>query len=272
MARFHAIAVMVALLSTPMALLVRGVVCDPAECDCVTCAPGKVQAEAMQETVRCSETRDAMCAAIGPSGPSRTGLRLYRARRTDDAFGASSRSGLASPANLSALDRPQFPDLFPPRSSLREASSHSAALKFNLEWRLPMRKYVVILLAVVLLAFAPLARATIFGSVRGIVHDPQHRPIADADVKLQSATSDFSLTAQTDQNGEFTFNPVAVGDYTVTVSHSGFAKRSAERHRRFGLVADSPFRARNRARKSDYNRHGDCGSGQRRFVHSHHAR
>ena len=86
-----------------------------------------------------------------------------------------------------------------------------------------MRKYVVFLLAIGFLACVPLARATIFGSIRGIVHDPQHRPIAGADVKLQSATSAFSLSAQTDQNGEFTFNPVAVGDYIVTVSRPGFA-------------------------------------------------
>jgi hypothetical protein len=77
--------------------------------------------------------------------------------------------------------------------------------------------------AAVLLACVPAARATIFGSVRGIVHDPEHRPIAGADVKLQSATSDFSLKAKSDQNGEFTFNPVAVGDYVITVDTSGFA-------------------------------------------------
>ena len=76
-----------------------------------------------------------------------------------------------------------------------------------------MRKCVVYWFAAVLLACVPAARATIFGSVRGIVHDPEHRPIAGADVKLQSATSDFSLKAKSDQNGEFTFNPVAVGDY-----------------------------------------------------------
>ncbi len=56
-----------------------------------------------------------------------------------------------------------------------------------------------------------------------IVHDPQHRPIAGADVKLQSATSDFSLATKSDQNGEFAFNPVAVGDYVITVETSGFA-------------------------------------------------
>ena len=86
-----------------------------------------------------------------------------------------------------------------------------------------MRKFVLYWFAIGLLAAAPMARATIFGSIRGIVHDPQHRPIAGADVELQSATSDFSMGAQTDQNGEFTFNPVAVGDYTITVTRSGFA-------------------------------------------------
>jgi len=86
-----------------------------------------------------------------------------------------------------------------------------------------MRKCVVYCFAVALLACVPAARATIFGSIRGVVHDPQHRPIAGADVKLQSATSDFSLAAKSDQNGEFTFNPVAVGDYVITVETSGFA-------------------------------------------------
>ena len=86
-----------------------------------------------------------------------------------------------------------------------------------------MRKCVMYWFAVALLACVPVARATIFGSVRGIVHDPQHRPIAGADVKLQSATSDFSLATKSDQNGEFAFNPVAVGDYVITVDTSGFA-------------------------------------------------
>ena len=40
---------------------------------------------------------------------------------------------------------------------------------------------------------------------------------------MQSATSDFSLATKSDQNGEFAFNPVAVGDYVITVETSGFA-------------------------------------------------
>src|SRR5271170_727292 len=70
---------------------------------------------------------------------------------------------------------------------------------------------------------ATITRATIFGGVKGIVHDPQHRPIADASVKLKSATSDWTQTAQTDQDGAFSFSAVPVGDYLVTVTKSGFA-------------------------------------------------
>src|ERR1700732_5131472 len=64
--------------------------------------------------------------------------------------------------------------------------------------------------------------ATIFGKVQGIVHDPQHRPIANASVNLQAATSDWNKTTQTDQNGEFSFTAVPIGDYIVTVAQSGF--------------------------------------------------
>jgi uncharacterized GH25 family protein len=52
------------------------------------------------------------------------------------------------------------------------------------------------------------------------VHDPQHRPVAGASVKLQAITSDWSQTAQTDDNGEFSFTTVPVGDYKITVTQS----------------------------------------------------
>ncbi len=73
-----------------------------------------------------------------------------------------------------------------------------------------------------LLVAAIAARATVFGTVRGIVHDPQHRPVAGAGVQLKSATSDWSQQTQTNQDGEFTFSAVPLGDYVVTASQSGF--------------------------------------------------
>jgi hypothetical protein len=68
-----------------------------------------------------------------------------------------------------------------------------------------------------LLLWGVAAFASIFGSVRGIVHDPQHRPVQNAMVMLRSKTSDWSSSATTDAAGEFIFNMVAVGEYSVTV-------------------------------------------------------
>jgi len=86
-----------------------------------------------------------------------------------------------------------------------------------------MRKFVWLLLAAALLVYAQPARATVFGSVRGIVHDPQHRPVAGASVLLKSATSEWSQETQTDQDGEFAFAAVPLGDYIVTAKAAGFS-------------------------------------------------
>jgi hypothetical protein len=73
------------------------------------------------------------------------------------------------------------------------------------------------------LTFGSLLHATIFGKIQGIVHDPQHRPIAGASVKLGAVTSDWYQTGQTDDNGEFSFTAVPVGDYKIAVTQSKFA-------------------------------------------------
>ena len=72
------------------------------------------------------------------------------------------------------------------------------------------------------LALTVAAFATIFGSVRGVIHDSQHRPVENAMVMLRSKTSDWATTANTDAGGEFIFNAVALGEYTVTVAAPGF--------------------------------------------------
>jgi outer membrane receptor protein involved in Fe transport len=81
---------------------------------------------------------------------------------------------------------------------------------------------VLKLLAALLFVSVP-ALATVFGTVRGIVHDQQHRPIADATVTLKAKTSDYTQTTQTDAEGAFHFDAVPLGEYTVTVSQSAFA-------------------------------------------------
>ncbi len=67
------------------------------------------------------------------------------------------------------------------------------------------------------------ALATIFGSARGVVHDPQHRPVQSATVTLKAANSDWSRTASTDANGEFLFQAIPLGDYSIAVAAPSFA-------------------------------------------------
>src|SRR5438477_4038214 len=69
-------------------------------------------------------------------------------------------------------------------------------------------------------------QATIFGSLRGIVHDPHHRPVSGAMVMLRSQTSDWQKTATTDNNGEFQFNALPLGEYSIVVVAPGFSQES----------------------------------------------
>ena len=80
----------------------------------------------------------------------------------------------------------------------------------------------VFLFLAILMPSGSLIHAEIFGRIEGIVHDPQHRPVAGASVKLQAVTSALSQTAQTDGNGEFSFSAVPLGDYRISVTQTGF--------------------------------------------------
>ncbi len=82
-------------------------------------------------------------------------------------------------------------------------------------------KQIASLTAVVLFLGAA-AFATIFGSVRGVVHDPQHRPIQGAHLTLKAQNSDWTKSLDSDGNGEFDFTSVPIGNYTVTVSSPSF--------------------------------------------------
>jgi len=75
-----------------------------------------------------------------------------------------------------------------------------------------------------LLLFSAFAYATIFGSIRGIIHDPQHRPVQGAMVMLRAKDSDWAKTVNSDPNGEFSLIGVPLGEYTVSVASPGFAQ------------------------------------------------
>ena len=74
-----------------------------------------------------------------------------------------------------------------------------------------------------LLLIPNLIFASVFGVVKGVVHDPQHRPIAGAQVLLKSNTSDWKTEATTNDAGQFQIQTVPLGDYSLTVSAAGFA-------------------------------------------------
>jgi hypothetical protein len=70
---------------------------------------------------------------------------------------------------------------------------------------------------------ASAAWATVFATLQGVVHDPEHRPIAGAALTLQAANSDFTLHAVTDAQGEFSLRQVPIGVYRMNVTAAGFA-------------------------------------------------
>jgi hypothetical protein len=72
------------------------------------------------------------------------------------------------------------------------------------------------------------AVASIYGAVRGIIHDPQHRPVQGAMVMLKSKTSDWAKTITTGASGEFEINAVPLGNYSISVASPGFAQTAQD--------------------------------------------
>ena len=81
---------------------------------------------------------------------------------------------------------------------------------------------ILVFAACAVFLFSPRACAEIFGGVHGIVHDPQHRPIAGASVDLKAQASDWAQHQKSNDSGEFDFSVVPLGEYTVTVTVANF--------------------------------------------------
>src|ERR1035438_7373473 len=84
--------------------------------------------------------------------------------------------------------------------------------------------YRTTLIITVLLLTSLAASANDYGAVRGVVHDPQHRPIQSAMVMLKGKSSEWTKSSSTDANGEFQINAVPLGEYSVSVASKGFAQ------------------------------------------------
>jgi outer membrane receptor protein involved in Fe transport len=79
--------------------------------------------------------------------------------------------------------------------------------------------------AVFCLLAACMLSATIFSSVTGLIHDPEHRPVAGALVTLSAENSNWKQTFTSDESGQFRFDNVSLGAYRVQVEAPGFVSQ-----------------------------------------------
>ncbi len=84
-------------------------------------------------------------------------------------------------------------------------------------------KYYWIALLIVVAILPVTVTATVFGSMRGIVHDPDHRPVPGAQIVIRSTTSDYAQTIASGAEGSFETASLPAGVYRVTVTKDGFA-------------------------------------------------
>ncbi|MGA2888814.1 MAG: carboxypeptidase regulatory-like domain-containing protein [Terracidiphilus sp.] len=61
------------------------------------------------------------------------------------------------------------------------------------------------------------------GAITGTVTDPKGSSVSHATVHLTNIDTNFSLESQTDASGVYTFQPIRIGRYSVTVSAPGFS-------------------------------------------------
>ena len=88
-----------------------------------------------------------------------------------------------------------------------------------------MRATKFLLFPVLLVAYAA---ASVVGSVHGVIHDPQHRPVQGAMVMIKAKASDWSATTNSDAGGNFDFSAVPLGEFTVSVAAPGFEQIQQE--------------------------------------------
>ncbi len=75
---------------------------------------------------------------------------------------------------------------------------------------------------------AAVSLATVFGSIRGLVHDAHHRPIAGAQAVVHAINSDFRKSATSNDLGEFRFEALPAGVYEIEVTAPSFATARQE--------------------------------------------
>lgn len=85
-----------------------------------------------------------------------------------------------------------------------------------------MRRAGVVAAALCLLSIPAPALST--ATLRGIVHDPQHRPLPGAKILIHNEATHRTRVVRSDENGEFRLDQLPEGEYLVTVRAPGFTE------------------------------------------------
>ncbi|MGB6132348.1 MAG: carboxypeptidase-like regulatory domain-containing protein [Acidobacteriaceae bacterium] len=93
-----------------------------------------------------------------------------------------------------------------------------------------MKNFFPLSLLVFLLALPALSQVDT-GAIVGTVSDSQNQRLAGATIVLRQDATGTERTAQSDRDGGFSFSPLTIGTYSLTIEHSGF-----ERYIRNNLV------------------------------------
>jgi Carboxypeptidase regulatory-like domain len=93
-----------------------------------------------------------------------------------------------------------------------------------------LRPISVLLLAALFVAAAPAnklnAQTTTSGGLTGVVTDPSHALVSDADIEIMDNAKGTTQSTKTDREGVYQFSFLAPERYTLTVTHEGFRKES----------------------------------------------
>src|SRR5580698_6568946 len=83
-------------------------------------------------------------------------------------------------------------------------------------------KVCAVLCAASLLSAVALAQGITTGSVIGSLQDAQGAVVHGASVKLVEAATGYVTTSKSFGNGTFNVRNLPIGDYTITITESGF--------------------------------------------------
>ena len=84
-------------------------------------------------------------------------------------------------------------------------------------------------LVLAICALSAMAQSTVTGSIGGIVSNPNKEVIAGASVTTKNNATNKEDSATTDDSGRFKVPSLQPGEYTLSVSSSGFAPFTAPR-------------------------------------------